>query len=120
MVDQFDKQHVNGNPQDPLTRRQQEASTRELFARYSQVSNGFAYEDVIGASANMLMNAIRQSCPTAQKAEQAIDQLSARVKGVLLDQHYAPTGKRRAVFPHEQVLRPDFFTARPNFLSNTK
>jgi hypothetical protein len=91
------------NPKDPLHKSGPEAE-RELFRALSVACNGFPNEAVVGAAANMLVNAIRQSQPTRQGAADTLDQLVSRVKLLLLDQHYDAMGKRRNVFPFHQVI----------------
>ena len=99
------------NPKDPLHKSGPEAE-RELFRAMSAVCNGFPNEAVVGAVANMLVNAIRQSQPTKQGAADTLDRLLARIRPLLLDQHYDLTGKRRNVFPFHQVIEVPKFDAR--------
>jgi hypothetical protein len=76
---------------------------RELFDRMSKTADGYSAEDVIGAAANMLINAIRQSQPTRRQAEVRFDELFGRSKQVLVD-HYDTLGRKRGVFPYDQVI----------------
>lgn len=99
------------NPKDPLHKSGPEAE-RELFRALGQVANGFPTEAVFGAAANMLVNAIRQSQPTREGAREAFDELIARVRLLLLDQHYDALGRRRNVFPFHQVIEVPLFPAR--------
>jgi hypothetical protein len=69
----------------------------------SQASSGFAMDDVIGAAANILINAIRQSQPTQAKAEIRFDELFGRSKQALVD-HYDSLGRKRGIFPYDQVI----------------
>ena len=79
-------------------------AARELFQRLSQVANGFGREDVTAAAANLLVNAVRQSCASRRQAEVVFDDLFGRAKALLLDQHYDGAGKRRSVFPFDQAI----------------
>lgn len=104
------------NPKDPL--RKQEVgpnSARELFSVFSQVANGFSREDVVNAAANLLVNSLRQDHATRAKAEAAFDELFGRTKSMLLELHYGPDGRRRSVFPFNQVLEVPHFNSRNKF-----
>lgn len=91
------------NPKDPLHKSGPEAE-RELFRALGAVCSGFPQEAVLGAAANLLVNAIRQGQPTREGAREKFDELTARVRMLLLDQHYDGLGKRRNVFPFHQVI----------------
>ena len=95
---------VNGNKLDPLQKPRSDHG-KDLFALLSKAASGFSYDDVVTAAMNLVLNAIRQSFATSQAAEQAYDELMAKTKSVLLDQHYA-AGKRKSVFPFHQVISP--------------
>lgn len=84
---------------------------RELFKRLAQVCNGFSQDDVVTAAANLLINAIRQQHPTRGKAEAAFNELFGRSKQVLVD-HYDMGGRKKGIFPYDQVITPAFFNAR--------
>ncbi len=58
---------------------------------------------MIGATVNILVNAIRQSQPTRGQAEARFDELFGRTKQVLLD-HYDALGRKRGIFPYDQVV----------------
>jgi hypothetical protein len=90
------------NPTDPLGKT--EESRRELFKRFGQMSSGFSTEDVIAAAANILVNAIRQAHATKPQAEARFNELTGRLKGVLLDHYDGVTGKRRNIFPFTQHI----------------
>lgn len=89
---------------DPLLNNTEQA--RELFKQFSHISHGFNTLDVVNASLNMVINAIRQAAPTQRSASDMWDELIARSKNTLMD-HYTASGKRRNVFPHTQVLTAD-------------
>lgn len=90
-----------GGKADPLNQRPD--AERELFKQFSQLCNGFPNEAAIGASANILINALRQNKVTWREAEPAFDELFGKLKSILAS-HYDGTGRRRSVFPHPQVL----------------
>lgn len=98
---------------DPLLKASEDAQ-RALFENMSKVANGFSVEHVIGASANMLINAIRQSQSTRGKAETQFDELFGRMKAVLLD-HYDGLGRKRGVFPYTQTIHANLFSSRNTF-----
>lgn len=102
------------NPKDPLNKTGPEAE-RVLFSEMGKLSSGFPNEVVIRASANMILNALRQAHPHRSGAEKAYDELSARVKHVLLEQHYDNLGKRRNIFPYDQHIVMPFWKADTKF-----
>lgn len=111
----FKLSQVNG-PQknaDPL--KQAEDVRRELFGRYSKASAGFQHRDVVYAAVNLMLNAIRQNCKTQREAEVAFDEMIAHAKRSLLDLHYFPNGKRRNVFPFDQVIEPSLLNSKSKF-----
>lgn len=81
---------------------------RELFSRFSREANGFSQDDVVGAAINVLINAIRQSCATRSEAEVAFDTWFGRAKSTLID-HYDSLGRKRGVFPYDQVINVGHF-----------
>lgn len=85
-------------------------SERELFTRFSREANGFSKDAVIGAAVNMLLNAMRQSCQTRNKAEIAFDDLFGRAKSILVD-HYDSLGRKRGIFPYDQIINVSHFRA---------
>lgn len=95
------------NPKDPLHNSGPQAG-RELFRRMGQLASGFPNEAVIDASWNMLINAVRQRTATWQKAEPEFDQQFYQMK-TLLRGHYDANGRRRNVFPFDQIVQMDRF-----------
>lgn len=100
---------VNGT-KDPLLLSGPEKQ-RELFRRFSEAADGFPIGDVISASANMLINSIRQSQPSRRQAELRFDELFGRCKQVLVD-HYDSLGRKRGIFPFDQIVEMHHFDAR--------
>ena len=90
-----------GGKSDPLNQRPD--AERELFTCLSQMARGFEHDVVIGAAANVLLNAIRQNKATRHQAEVAFDELFGKLKAILVD-HYDGAGRRRSVFPHPQTI----------------
>lgn len=89
---------------DPLLNNTEQA--RELFKQFSQISHGFNTLDVVNASLNMVINAVRQAAHNQKNASDMWDELITRSKTTLMD-HYTASGNRRNVFPHTQVLTVD-------------
>lgn len=110
-MDEFKLQDVNGNAADPL-KKNVPNNGRELFERFSQQANGFDYEAVVAAASNLLLNVIRQKCPTSREAQNAFDELATKLKAVLVEQHYLLNGQRRSVFAFHQEIKPDLLDTR--------
>lgn len=98
------------NPKDPILKASPDAE-RELFDRLTQAANGFQRDQVIGASANVIVNALRQTHATRRAALDDFDALTARVRA-LIASHYDGTGKRRNVFPFHQHIEVPMLDAR--------
>lgn len=91
------------NRQDPLLQTGAEAG-RVLFDAMSRTCTGFSRDDVVNAAINILVNAIRQECPSRQQSEARYDELSAKTKGLLMNHYDSVSGKRRSVFPFTQTV----------------
>jgi|SRR4029079_8051659 len=108
----FEPNDVNGNAADPLKPARSDHG-RELFEQITLAASGFSYEDVVNAATNLIVNAVRQSCDNRRTAEGAFDEIVARTKALLLEQHYdAGTGKRKSVFPHHQIISMPMLDAK--------
>jgi hypothetical protein len=95
---------MDSNPKDPLLRTGPEA-TIELMRRLVKVcGDGFSPSQVVEASCNLIINAIRQSHPTRQGAERTFDEIFGKAKSILLEQHYDTAGRKRGIFPHNQTI----------------
>lgn len=105
------------NPADPLSAAGPPAAA-ELMRRMAQQANGFSFEDVVNAAANMLINAMRQQHATAGDAEDAFDRVASNAKAVLLGEHYRPGrhGKRiSGVFAFRQdIVLPTVSLRKPS------
>lgn len=94
---------------DPL--KQVSDPQRELFDAFCKVGNGFSSEQVAGAAANLLVNALRQAHPTRHAAFEAFDRIATQTRNLIAD-HYDALGKRRNVFPFHQVIEVPFMDLR--------
>ena len=92
---------------DPLHNLQ--GQEKQMFDQFTLASAGMNLDAVMGAAANVIMNAIRQSYGTKSEAERKFDELFGRTKQQLLHNHYdSVTGRRRSVFPFTQVIGVPF------------
>lgn len=89
------------NPNDPLNNTPDR--TRELFETFVQTASGHTADSVVGAAANLLVNAIRQAHSTQRGALNSFDEMSAKIRAFLAE-HYDGIGKRRNVFPFHQTV----------------
>lgn len=90
---------------DPLKRDDIAApGGKELFEKFSQCAEGFSVENAMDAAINVLLNAIRQTYSTRDKAAKAFDEKMGRAKHLLLEKHYHGDGSRRNIFPFEQRI----------------
>jgi hypothetical protein len=88
---------------DPLTKGPDAAFV--LFQAMAKEANkGFTRDDVIGAAANLILNALRQDCAKHKDADEALTRLLEKSRQALAE-HYGPTGVRRSIFPHNQVIQ---------------
>jgi hypothetical protein len=104
------------NPKDPLLKAGP-TYQRELFNRFAQNANGFSTEDVIGAASNIIINALRQAHSTRIAAESRYDEIFGKMKSLLLN-HYDVLGRKRGVFPFDQVIEMDRFNDKEGFKRN--
>ena len=75
---------------------------RELIAAFGQLADGYDHEKVIGAAANILLNALRQSHARHIDAEEHFEALVVEMRRLLRDKHYHEDGTRndrRIVLP---------------------
>jgi hypothetical protein len=105
---------IRQNPKDPLP-KSGPTNQHELFKAFTAVAHHCPADLVLGAAANLLINAIRQSHPSRASADARISEINARMRGLLLD-HYDPvTGKRRSIFPFHQILEVPHFADKDRF-----
>jgi uncharacterized protein (DUF1697 family) len=91
------------NPNDPLAKVPQGAYV--LFNRLSEKCEGFTAQETVAASANLLLNALRQANPKQANALKAFDELMGRTKQVLSDHYNQFSGERNNIFPFDQVVQ---------------
>lgn len=95
---------VNGfNPKDPLLGTGPDQQ-RSLFDAFSHAAGQHPVEDVIGASVNMLVNAIRQTYPQRNMAEARWLDLAGRIRELMLSHYDSVTGRRKSIFPFDQII----------------
>jgi|SRR6516225_2445527 len=89
--------------EDPL--KKLPAQEEMLFNQFTKLADGKDLDAVMGASINMLVNAIRMTAAKRRDAEAKYDEITGTGKQLLLHNHYdSVTGLRRNVFPHTQIL----------------
>ena len=71
---------------------------QELFTKLAATLSGRPLDVVCSMAINLIVNVIRQSEPSREKAEAVFDECFGRAKSLLLEKHYdTVTGKRREV-----------------------
>lgn len=99
---------------DPLSTAISTEGTRRLFDICTQASAGHSTEQVYTVSANLLINALRQTYATRQQAADAWDHLSTKIKVLLMD-HYDSSGRRKGIFPYAQTVHVNLITEQQKF-----
>jgi hypothetical protein len=97
---------LRNNTKDPLIKTGPDQQL-ELFNRFSHAASGFSTSEVIGAAANLVINAMRQAHSKRAEAERAYDEHAAKVKGILMD-HYDSLGRKKGIFPYTQNIMMPF------------
>lgn len=90
------------NPKDPLLKTGPERQA-ELFKTFCNSADGYSAEDVINAAAMVLINALRQTHPRRENAAPRFDEISAKAKGILMDQ-YNSAGRLKGIYPYDQHI----------------
>jgi hypothetical protein len=104
---------------DPL--KSTDSREHQLFEQVTALLNGLPSEMVRVIAINVLVNAIRQSVPYRNDAEELFNELTGRAKALLLDKHYdLVTGRRRSVFPFTQVIEAPFHVEQDVVLTTSK
>jgi len=75
---------------------------RELFNRYSQVSNGFPADAMVSAAINILCMVIRENYGLRSGALAHIDELVAKWKDMTMRFYDPVTNRRRSTIPFTQ------------------
>lgn len=79
-------------------------SAKALFEKLARAADSHPADDVIGASMNMIVNAIRQVYPTRTLAEQRINEVMGKTKEILLGFYDGTTNRRKSVIPFDQYV----------------
>lgn len=95
------------NPNDPLHGSAPDDSI-DLFRMMGKLAAGRPVEAIFNASSNLLINAIRQNAVDWRRAESLFDEIFGRSKQ-LLKNHYDIQGRKKGVFPYNQIIRPETF-----------
>jgi hypothetical protein len=82
-----------------------------LFKKLVEQARGHSAEQVAGAAANLIVNALRQTYPTRDAAEVAFNELFGKTKQILMD-HYDSTGRKKGIFPYNQVIHAALVTEK--------
>lgn len=89
-------------------------TARILFDRMSQAANGFTTDSVVVAAGNLLVNSVRQSQTSREKAGARFDELAAKLKSALMDS-YDGFGRKKGIFPYPQEINASLVNFRkPN------
>lgn len=105
------------NPNDPLQSSAPDVSL-ELFRMMGKLAAGRPVEAIVNAASNLLINAVRQNAVDWRRAEVIFDEVYGRSKQ-LLKNHYDTQGRKKGIFPYDQVIRPDHYVD-PKFHSSKR
>lgn len=78
-------------------------AVQKIMQAFGQAADGHQRDDVVDATANLLLNALRQSHAKLPAAEEELEHLVANMKAALARDHYLPDGTRR----ERQVILPN-------------
>lgn len=92
---------------DPILLSGPEAQA-ELLKRFAADAAGFPMDAVLGAACNIIVSALRQAYASKNLASNRFDELFARTKSILLDEHYDANGRKRGIFPFAQHISAPF------------
>ena len=95
------------NPSDPIFGTAPDVAL-ELFRAVGKILDRKPLEMCANVACNLLINAIRQNATTWRDAELMFDEAFGRSKQ-LLKNHYDTHGRKKGIFPYDQVMMPDFF-----------
>lgn len=102
---------------DPLILKASSERIFNLFRSFSQASTGHQMDTVVGASANLLVNAICQTYHKRADADKEFDELFARMKDVLMS-HYGPNTRLQGTFPFHQTIHANLHVEKDKFGGN--
>jgi|SRR5215204_1586428 len=97
------------NPKDPLHGSGPQTGL-ELFRQLGKACAGLPANTVVDAACALLINAVRQGAPDWPRAEAAWDEIFGKAKSLLKGQYDMVNGRRRGIFPYDQVLQPEHFS----------
>lgn len=80
-----------------MSEGQKPKSLADLYLAFARASKGFPRHVIKDAAANLVLDAIQQSAPTAEGATQLFDELATKMRARLVDHFYLPDGKKRSV-----------------------
>lgn len=72
-----------------------EANVRQIMAAVGQVASGFQRDEVINASGQIILNALRQEHARHIDAEEQLEALFENMRASLLRDHYDDRGERK-------------------------
>lgn len=93
-------------PTDPLATASSEQQKR-LFTQMAKASAGHSVEEVMGAALNVIVNAIRQTYPSRDKAMLVADEKSAKLKELLAANYTRTGGRLQGAYPFNQTIHAD-------------
>lgn len=102
------------NPRDPLHKSK---LGLELFRAIGKIAHGQPADATISAACNLLINSVRQTQPDWARAEKTFDEAFGRAKE-LLKSHYDASGRKKGVFPFDQVISVPLFLDKDRFHRN--
>ncbi len=105
------------NPADPLWKNAPERA-EYLTKEFARVADGFAVQDVVNATAGLMVTALRQSYATKQEAEIRYDEIFGRMKSILLSHYDSISGRQKGVFPYDQHVYPDLVKSNGKIITN--
>jgi len=105
---------INGaarNPKDPLLKTAPER-VRHLILAFSDISDGFSAEDVVKASASMMITVLRQAHPSWRVAEPRINELFGQAKQLLKNHYDGADNRKVGIFPYDQSINMPLLDTR--------
>lgn len=106
---------MGSNPKDPMSGVTPE-NERRLLREFGKLATGASNEVVLGAAMNLVCNVLRQSYPTFDQAMVRLDDRVGVMKNILRASYDQVTGKRKSVFPFDQVIRPGLLNMKDDTL----
>jgi hypothetical protein len=82
-----------------------------LFEQFSRVAHGYPADNVMDAALNVIVNVLRQTHDTRDKAGLSYDEFTTKAKSHLME-CYDSTGRKKGVYPYHQIIRVPFSDLR--------